>query len=215
MSCREGHENACDQYPACYGCNAWVRTYYDNYYKSRETKFNMRLSDMSINIGDKTYAANSIDWLQTPGEYPAARVTCILDPNDILKHNHATPTITNVIFNPPATIVFWSDRTKTVVKCDYEQELYDPEKGLAMAIAKKMIGDNKRAYYHTFLHWLKKWDKQMEAALEELDNIDICIKPSEEYTATFTCAPGEVFIDGHQFGGTGEFTFTFDNNPED
>jgi len=27
------------------------------------------------------------------------------------------PTIERVIYNPPATIVFWSDKTKTVVKC--------------------------------------------------------------------------------------------------
>lgn len=175
----------------------------------------MRMSEMSVNIGNKTYAANSIDWLQTPGEYPAARVTCIMDPNDILKHTATTPTITNVIFNPPATIVFWSDRTKTVVKCDYEYETYDPEKGLAMAIAKKMIGDNKRAYYHTFLHWLKKWDKQSDSVHKSLTAADISIKPIEEFTTTFTCVPGEVFIDGHQFNGTGEFTFTFGKDDDE
>lgn len=68
------------------------------------------------------------------------------------------PTIKDVIFNPPATIVFWSDNTKTVVKAD--EETYDPEKGLAMAISRKMIGDNKREYYNVFRHYLKKWEKQ-------------------------------------------------------
>lgn len=66
-----------------------------------------------------------------------------------------TPTIKNVIFNNPATIVFWSDGTKTVVRCQ-DGEPYDPEKGLAMAMCKKMHG-NKREYYHTFMHWLKKY----------------------------------------------------------
>ena len=42
--------------------------------------------------------------------------------------------IKNVIFNDPATIVFWEDGTKTVVKCQDGDE-FDPEKGLAMAIA--------------------------------------------------------------------------------
>ena len=46
------------------------------------------------------------------------------------------PEIKNVIFNDPATIVFWKDGTKTVVKCQDGDE-FDPEKGLAMAIAKK------------------------------------------------------------------------------
>ena len=67
--------------------------------------------------------------------------------------NSTLPEIKDVIFNNPATIVFWADGTKTVVKADNEP--YDPEKGLAMAIAKKVMG-NKREYYHTFLHWLKK-----------------------------------------------------------
>lgn len=67
---------------------------------------------------------------------------------------HSMPQIKDVIFNPPATIVFWSDNTKTVVKCQ-EDDIYDPEKGLAMAISKKVLG-NKRDYYHTFKHWLKK-----------------------------------------------------------
>lgn len=67
------------------------------------------------------------------------------------------PEIKNVIFNNPATIVFWDDGTKTVVKCQ-EGETYDPEKGLAMAISKRMLG-NKYEYYHTFKHWLKKCDQ--------------------------------------------------------
>ena len=54
------------------------------------------------------------------------------------------PEIKNVIFNDPATIVFWEDGTKTVVKCQDGDE-FDPEKGLAMAIAKKAYG-NKGSY---------------------------------------------------------------------
>lgn len=72
-----------------------------------------------------------------------------------IQHTHfGIPEIKNVIFNDPATIVFWSDGTKTVVKCQ-EGDIYDPEKGLAMAISKKVLG-NKHDYYHTFKHWLKK-----------------------------------------------------------
>lgn len=67
------------------------------------------------------------------------------------------PAITNVIFNDPATIVFWADKTKTVVKCG-ERDIYDPEKGLAMAIAKKALGNN-REYYNVFIKWLKKFKK--------------------------------------------------------
>lgn len=45
------------------------------------------------------------------------------------------PEIKDVMFNGTATIVFWADDTKTVVKA--VGEAFDPEKGLAMAIAKK------------------------------------------------------------------------------
>ena len=50
--------------------------------------------------------------------------------------------IRKVIFNNPATIVFWLDGTKTIVK-KADDEPWDPEKGLAMAIIKKYFGTNK------------------------------------------------------------------------
>lgn len=61
--------------------------------------------------------------------------------------------ITKVIFNKPATIVFWSDGTKTVVKVQ-GKERFNKEKGLAMAIAKKALG-NEGNYYNTFTKWLE------------------------------------------------------------
>lgn len=61
-------------------------------------------------------------------------------------------TIANVKFNPPATIVFWTDGTKTVVKSN-GTDIYDPEKGLAMAIVKKALG-NKGNYYNVFKKWI-------------------------------------------------------------
>ena len=61
--------------------------------------------------------------------------------------------IEKVIFNPKATIVFWSDHTKTIVKLDKDDE-QDDEKGLAMAISKKFLG-NKGNYYNEFRKWLK------------------------------------------------------------
>lgn len=67
--------------------------------------------------------------------------------------------IKNVVFNPPATIVFWTDNSKTVVKA--ENEAFDPEKGLAMAIAKKALG-NKGNYYNVFRKWLPKEEAEKD-----------------------------------------------------
>ena len=62
-----------------------------------------------------------------------------------------TAAIKDVIFAPPATIVYWSDGSKTVVKCS-EKDVFDPEKGLAMAIAKR-CGGNKGGYYKEIQNW--------------------------------------------------------------
>lgn len=56
--------------------------------------------------------------------------------------------IEKVIFHDPATIVIWKDKSKTVVKC--HDEPYDREKGLAMCIAKKVLGDR---FHSTFREW--------------------------------------------------------------
>lgn len=66
-----------------------------------------------------------------------------------------TVKIKKVIFNNPATIVYWSDNTKTVVKCS-DGDIYDEEKGLAMAICKKMLG-------------LKEFYKQYNKAVDEVN----------------------------------------------
>lgn len=51
---------------------------------------------------------------------------------------HGLFTPKRIIRNGPALIVFWWDGTKTVVKCHDED--YDSEKGLAMALCRKLWG---------------------------------------------------------------------------
>lgn len=67
--------------------------------------------------------------------------------------------IKKVIFNSPATIVFWMDGTKTVVKAQGD-DIFDPEKGLAMAISKKALG-NKGNYCNELKKWLPEEDTLM------------------------------------------------------
>ena len=55
-------------------------------------------------------------------------------------------------YNMP-TIVYWNDGTKTVVKCQ-DSDVYDTEKGLAMAISKKAVG-NKGNFNNIFKEWVK------------------------------------------------------------
>lgn len=61
--------------------------------------------------------------------------------------------IKRVTFNDPATIIFWEDGTKTVVKA--HNEPFDPEKGLAMAICKKVFS-NQSNFNNVFKKYLPK-----------------------------------------------------------
>lgn len=57
-----------------------------------------------------------------------------LDPSRLYK---------KIIINPPATIVIWNNGTKTVVKAT-ENDIYDPEKGVALCFFKKYFGSSYR-----------------------------------------------------------------------
>ena len=72
-------------------------------------------------------------------------------------HRKIALEIKKVIFNNPATIVFWADGTKTVVKA--ENEDFDPEKGLAMAIVKKVFG-NKGSYFNKIKRWTNDYNEE-------------------------------------------------------
>lgn len=95
--------------------------------------------------------------------------------------------IKNVIFNPPATIVFWTDGSKTVVKCNAKEE-FDPEKGMALAIAKR-CANNSDDFYKEIKKWVEKSGyKQaddMKALVKEIKRVyydpakepmDLCAK---------------------------------------
>lgn len=91
---------------------------------------------------------------------PKTTITCAFagDLNEIVKtalnsvYGLKSP-IKNVIFNDPATIVYWTDGTKTVVKCN-DSDTYSPERGLLMAIAKKFLGRNAGRYNNELRKWL-------------------------------------------------------------
>lgn len=64
------------------------------------------------------------------------------------------PKIKRVIFSDPATIIFWTDDTKTVVKCQ-KNDTYDKEKGFVMAYLKKLLG-NDNAFNKEIYKWVYK-----------------------------------------------------------
>lgn len=116
--------------------------------------------------------------------------------------------ITNVIFNDPATIVFWSDGTKTVVKC-CEDDIFDKEKGLAMAVLKKLSGNDSKAF-HIVLRKRIKPEPEAEQSLLKLfavwgDVVNHAIKgglsqydekeeKEKEYIITCPCCNNQINI---------------------
>lgn len=79
----------------------------------------------------------------------------------------------SVIFNNPATIVFWKDGSKTISKA--HNEAFDPEKGLAICYAKKALGDGYEAS--------KKFDRIVKKYLpkaKETDDDEPKVNPAVE-----------------------------------
>ena len=54
------------------------------------------------------------------------------------------PVPVKIINQGPATIVFWDDKTKTIVKCSGNDE-FDPDMAITMACLKKMVGEEAYA----------------------------------------------------------------------
>jgi len=108
--------------------------------------------------GRYMYRVNEIPEISFHDDYIAPHSTITLKattnitPDDWGSILDWRPKIEKVIFNPPATIVLWSDGTKTVVKCQ-EGDEWDAEKGLAMAISKKWFY-NKGRFNDEFEKWV-------------------------------------------------------------
>jgi hypothetical protein len=91
------------------------------------------------------------------------------------------PVIKDVIFNDPATIVFWEDGTKTVVKAQDEE--FDPEKGLAMAISKKALG-NQGNYCNEFKKWIPEEKEEWNVIRKISESMEKAMKSYYRRAAT-------------------------------
>ena len=89
-----------------------------------------------------------------PRQNPYITTNTLTISNESKPKKVSVPEIKNVIFNPPATVVFWADGSKTVVKC-HEEDYFSEECGLAMAICKKVYG-NDNAFHKIFKKYVKE-----------------------------------------------------------
>jgi hypothetical protein len=109
---------------------------------------------------------------------------------DLKKEIKSEFSIRKVIFNKPETIVFWGDGTKTVVKCN-KRDIYDYEKGIAMAITKKAFC-NTNDYYKKFKNFLPKENEQKKSFTSDEDQFKKVNEKCMEY-ATLWCKALEDF----------------------
>lgn len=72
---------------------------------------------------------------------PSYRPPYVVSPHYMLVKNDYKNMVKRVIYNDPATIVFWNDNTKTVVKCIPGEE-FDPYYGFCAAVCKKIFGNS-------------------------------------------------------------------------
>lgn len=73
--------------------------------------------------------------------------------------------ISRVIFNDPATIILWADGTEAVAKAS-KGDAFDPEKGFAVACAKKLWG-NGEAFRTELAKWIPVDKTKMRIVKEE------------------------------------------------
>lgn len=117
-----------------------------------DPRMNYNTGNIYVVINGKAYIPETVEVRNGFREQMEFGFTVTTDPRYAAMNTMLA--IKDVIHNPPATIVFWGDGSKTVVKCQDGEE-YDPEKGLTMAFFKRMH-DNKGHYFEE----IKKWTKQ-------------------------------------------------------
>lgn len=112
--------------------------------------------------------------------------TVTLDPRTIMLlfgkdiSMRRTTDIDRVLFNDPATIVFWKDKTKTVVKC-HPEDTFDEEIGFMCCYLKRILSSKEYTKFCEYLNdiWEQKNNRLYREALER--------KRAEEKKHECTC----------------------------
>lgn len=102
------------------------------------------IRDEIIEKGEKEYCHNDAIDAMTYALY-SSRLSLL---------NTTMPKLKKIILNDPATIILWSDNTKTIVKKNSKDKKFDPEKGIALCYMKRALG-NKGNYNNIFKEWIK------------------------------------------------------------
>jgi len=97
------------------------------------------LGTMNEGIGNWLTTSAGLNYIPSIGVYP----TPVTLPIFKLSATYNYPIVEKIIYNNPATIVYWTDGSKTVVKT-MEGDTFDQTYGFAMAFLKKVYGANMK-----------------------------------------------------------------------
>lgn len=119
----------------------------------------------------------------TVGSYNPYKPYNIYYPDDLMKHKlpgsityldenkHIKEAyVTKVLYSNPATIVFWSDGTKTVSKC-HAGDAYSPEAGLVLCILKKTQGKTLKGLFEAWIPYDSFSHTKQNIVIQTLSNV--------------------------------------------
>lgn len=96
--------------------------------------------EITVDLDDITTACGLLPIDGSYGGTFATTSFCFMGTNRNLNKVY----ITKVLYNNPATVVFWSDGTETRNICP-KNTLYNPDAGLAFCVLKKLMGGDEMA----------------------------------------------------------------------
>ena len=102
------------------------------------------ISSVSVNNNGYTYRVpNGVPFIEMTTEIDSDAWGLLIE-KPANKSKPTVPSVKRIVYHDPATIVFWQDGTKTVVKC-MDGEPFEKYAGFCAALAKKVFGSTSKA----------------------------------------------------------------------
>ena len=108
---------------------------------------NLDISSVSVNGNGYTYrVSDGIPYIEMTADISKDAWAEMMfgKPKNKKSESATIPVVKRIVYHDPATIVFWQDGTKTVVKC-MDGEPFEKYAGFCAALAKKVFGSTSKA----------------------------------------------------------------------
>ena len=104
------------------------------------------------------------------------------------------PEVKEVIFAPPATIVYWNDGTRTVVKCS-DDDYFNEEIGFALCFMKKIL--STAGYKNNFNTYIRKNIKNAKRYWRPVSLTETPVVESSDVISTLADKIKEILMPQH------------------